>query len=85
MILDKDLMRYELKGPSGIRFFYANEDHLRQAVAEGQRGYTLMASYVIDVNGQFLKSRTVPTVVLNTLLTYDRREVLEFIDFVEGK
>jgi hypothetical protein len=85
MILDKDFMKYELKGPSGIRFFFANEEHLRIAVTEGNHAYVRVASYVIDVDGKFLKSRTVDPSILNAILMYDRREVLEFIDFVEGK
>lgn len=85
MILDKDHMKYELKGPTGIRFFFASEEHLCRAATEKNHAYVRMASYVIDVDGKFLKSRTVDPSILNAILMYDRREVLEFIDFVEGK
>lgn len=85
MILDKDHMSYELKGPSGIRFFYASEEHLKQAVTEGFSAYNRLASYVIDVDGQFIKSRTFDPKVINAILSYGRSDILKLLDFMEDK
>lgn len=85
MILDKDHMEWKLEGPSGVRFYYASEDHLKQAVTEGHSGYTRLASYIVNPNGQFMKSRTISTHILNSILNYSREEVLELFNFSEDK
>lgn len=83
MLLDPDLMQWKLVGPKGVTFFYASQQHMALAVAEGGLAYTRMACYVIGSDGLFVKNRSAGDLLPNLLLKMGRTKVNEFFDFME--
>jgi hypothetical protein len=83
MLLNPDMMNWKLVGPTGVTFFYSNQEHMVQAVTEGGNAMTRMACYVINPKGRFIKNRSVGEQIPNLLLEMGRDKVNEFFDFME--
>ncbi|QNO00835.1 hypothetical protein phiPsa397_149 [Pseudomonas phage phiPsa397] len=83
MLLNPDMMKWKLTGPTGVKFFYASEEHLIKAVTEGGSSYMKMACYAISPKGRFIKNRSAGDQFPNLLLEMGRDKVNEFFDFME--
>ncbi|QNO00145.1 hypothetical protein QGX20_gp074 [Pseudomonas phage phiPsa300] len=83
MLLNPDMMQWKLRGPSGVTFLYASQEHLIKAVTEGGSSYMKMACYAISPKGRFIKNRSAGDQFPNLLLEMGRDKVNEFFDFME--